>query len=350
MAAGQKRTTILDIARIAHASTATVSRVLNRSTYPVSSELRDKILQVAEQLDYRPNIFSQVLKGGTNKVIGVIVPSITNPFYSQLVAEVEEHCLAAGYAPIICSSHNRPELESKHIDMLLQQQAAGIVISTVCSSNIPSNGLGGGTIPCVLFDQAAAEYEGDSVTFDFLKAGRMACSHLIELGHKHIAFASAPLDRPSRNLLFTGYKESLKEAGLRFDKKLAIIAESTGRSDGEMQDYHCGRVLAETILAMPSLPSAVQVMNDITAIGMMSAFQERNVRVPHDISVVGFDDITFASMITPPLTTIRQSTATTAELAAQILLKKIDNPTLSATRIVIEPELVQRASACRRDS
>lgn len=345
MAAGQKRTTILDVARVAKASTATVSRVLNRSPYPVRPDLREKILRVAEQLDYRPNIFSQVLKGGVNKVIGVMVPSIANPFYSQLVSEVERHCLDAGYAPIICSTYYKPDLERKHLDMLEQQQAAGIILSTVNAESIARVDPVNSNIPSVLFDQVAGEYEGDSVSFDFRKAGRMACKHLLDLGHTRIAFAAASLDRPSRRQLFDGYKDSLKDVGLKFEKKLLVTAESKKTADSDVQDYHCGRILADKILAMAALPDAVQVMNDITAIGMMSAFLERGIIVPVDISVVGFDDINFAGMVSPALTTIRQSTGTTAELAANILLKKIADPTLPATRIVVEPELIQRASA-----
>lgn len=338
----ERRVTITDIAREAKASTATVSRVLNNVDYPIRPELRDAILAVAERLDYRPNIFSQMLKGGENKIVGVIVPSIANPFYSQLVSRLEEHCIRAGYMPIICSSHNSPQLEQSHIETLERQRVAGVLLSTINAAGSFVRKLAALTVPCVLFDQPNDGYPGSSVAFDFRAGGEMATAHLIANGHRRIAFASPAVDRGSRKLIYEGYKDALRKNRIRLTmERVVFVAEEGG---GEAGDYECGRVLAARILEAGYLPDAIVAVNDITAIGIMNALAERGIQVPADVSVIGFDDIAFSSMVTPALTTIRQSTDKTAELAAGIIFERIGKPDRKSVHAVVEPELVERAS------
>lgn len=340
----QKRATIHDIAREADTSTATVSRVLNNIDYPVSEELRRRIQKAAEKLEYRPNIFSQMLKGGASKMIGIVVPSIVNPFYAQLVSDVERHCIAGGYAPIICSSYNSAKLEQTHLDTLLGQQVAGILLSTINNNAQFVKKLAAIPTPCVLFDQPLPGFKGNSVDFDFRAAGAMAVNHLLERGHQTVAFASQPIDRVSRRLIHQGYLEALKKNGAAPDPRLVITASRPNTAPPEHQEYHCGRELAEKFLAVSPLPEAIAAANDIIAIGLMHALGERGVGVPDDVSIIGFDDIAFSSMVTPGLTTIRQSTAATAESAITLLFQQIEDPKREPVRITQEPELVERRS------
>lgn len=348
MAQEKKRITILDIAREAGVSTATVSRVLNNTDYPVAENLRRTIHEVADRLHYRPNIFSRILKGGVNKVIGIIVPSITNPFYAQLVSDVEAHCIAAGYAPIICSSYNSPHLEQKHWEMLLSQQAAGIMLSTINNNAAFVKKLETSPVPLVLFDQLLEGFGGSSVAFDFQKGGRMATRHLIDCGHQRIAFASQSVERASRRLIFEGYKSALRESGIRLNTGRVFTAPDVVEAESGTRDYRYGQILAQKMLDAPYLPDAVVASNDMLAIGILNTLGERGVTVPGDLSLVGFDDITFAGMIPPGLTTVRQATDRTAELAASILFERIDRGGGKAVVRAVEPELVERGSVRKR--
>lgn len=347
MAEKQKRTTILDIAREVNVSTATVSRVLSSSGYPVKENLKLKILKAAERLKYQPNIFSQVLKGGVNKVIGVMLPSLTNPFYSQLASDTERYCVAAGYLPIICSSSNSPLLEQSHLDTLLRQQVAGIILSTINTNAEFISALGAIPVPCVLFDQSCPQYRGCGVVFDFHKGSYLATRHLIDCGHKRIAFASPPLDRASRRLRYEGYCDAMRAGGAGLAPERAILAAGTNADNTVRSDYDAGRILAHMMLEDDNPPEAVLAVNDITAIGILNALAEKGVRVPDEISLIGFDDINFAAMTTPALSTVRQSTAQTAESAVAMLLKRIADPSLPPETVVIEPEIVIRASVLR---
>ncbi len=342
--AKRKRTTIHDIAREAGASTATVSRVLSDSAYPVSDLLRRKIRKAAEKLDYRPNIFSQILKGGINKTIGIVVPSITNPFYAQLVSDLERRCIAAGFASIICSSYDNPRLELNHLEILLRQQVGGIALCTINDSSAFIARLRTIPTPCVVFDQVPDGYQGDSVSFDFRKGGYMAARRLIESGCKRIVFATPAIDRASRRLRYLGYRDAIGEYGLSpFPELMIDAADKAGRESGG-GEYRDGLALGRKILAVRRRPDAVMALNDIIAVGIMNTLAERGVRVPDDVSVIGFDDINFAAMVTPGLTTIRQDTDRTADLAAGMLFARIANPALPAVHFAVEPQLVERAS------
>lgn len=344
MASREKRITILDIAREAGVSTATVSRVLNNTDYPVKESVRRKIQKVAEKFNYRPNIFSQMLKGGVNKVIGIIVPSITNPFYAQLVSDIEGHCIAAGYAPIICSSYNSSHLEQKHLEMLLRQQVAGIMLSTINNNAAFVKKLETASTPLVLFDQLLDGFKGSSVAFDFRNGGYLATRHLIESGHQRIAFASQSIDRTSRRLIYEGYKDALREFGIRLNSNRVFTASDLVEAASGTRDYRYGQILAQKMLDASYLPDAVVASNDMIAIGILNTLSERNINVPSDISLIGFDDITFSAMISPALSTIRQATDKTAELAAAILFELIDKPPTRPIIRAVEPELVERGS------
>ena len=219
-----KRATILDIAREADVSPATVSRVLSDSGYPVKEELCARVRKAAQKLNYKPNIFSQMLKGVASKEIGIIVPDLLNPFYAQLVSAVAKQCVIHGFAPIVCCSYDSPQLEDRQIDILLRQQVAGILLSSINDSDDSLKKLTGpGAPPLILFDQSHEGFTGNSVSFDFLKGGYMAAQYLIQCGHRNIAFMSHPLTRSSRKQIFDGYCRALSEAGIEIKKEMVLI-------------------------------------------------------------------------------------------------------------------------------
>ena len=342
-----KKATISDIAQAAGVSTATVSRVLNNVDYPIKEELRHRVLQIAQDMHYRPNIFSRILKGGQSKELGVIIPSITNPFYAQLISAVEKECIERGYIPIICSSYNSPQLQSRHLDMLREKHVSGVLVSSLSTADTVMRQLADSGMEVVFFDQSSEE-NINSINFDFYRGGYMATSYLIECGHRDIVFASGPLDRRSRKLIYDGYKQALRENDLRFNAKHVLLSDNRAENAGGAYDYQSGRQLGQKLMDGAYLPDAVLAINDMTAIGIINVLAEHEVQVPNDVSVIGFDNIALSSMVTPALTTINQPAYQTGQLAAQMLINSIEGVAPTEPAITLQPLLVERKSVRRR--
>ncbi len=349
MAEKPKKPTILDIAAIANVSTATVSRVLSNADYPVKQEVREQIIAIAKDLSYSPNLFSRMLKGADSKEIGVIIPSVANPFYAQLVAAIEGFCIKHEYVPIICSSYNSPKLQLKHIEMLKQRCVSGILISVLTTDDEVINQLKELDTNIVLFDQTFENKEFDSVNFDFYKAGYMATEYLIQNGHRNITFATAPLERRSRKLFYKGYRKALDDHGIYFDETNLII--SNVENDAINTDFHYqnGKNLAKMVLLNERLPDAIIAINDMTAFGIIKFFEANEIRVPADISVIGFDNIPFSEMVSPSLTTIEQPINLTGRLATEILINKIEQKADYERIITLEPKLIERKSVRKKN-
>lgn len=349
MAQREKRATVSDIAKRAGVSVATVSRVMNNSEYPVRAELRTRVLDAAEQLNYKPNVFSQALKGGASREIGVIVPSITNPFYAQLVSAVEIECLKRGFTPIICSSQNSAELEKKHLENFERKLVEGVLLSSVHLSEHLIELLKNSVQNFVLFDQTSPNYRGDCVGFDFFSGGYMATKYLLDCGHRDIAFVCGPIDRPSRNQYFEGYRKALKEAGVRLNnRRILLYNDNEQVTDVGMEgNLFWGRVLGEALLESDYLPDALVAINDMIAISVMKYLQSEGVYVPRDISVIGFDNISVSSVVSPALTTVAQSAVETGRLASRILLDRLEGKPVEENHIILTPQLVERESVRR---
>ncbi len=347
--AKKKKATVKDVAAMANTSITTVSRVLSGSDYPVKEELRTAILEAARALDYKPNIFGQMLRGATSRQIGVVLPSIVNPFYSQLFTAVQNACRRRGYVPILYSSYNDRDTEQYHIDMLISSQVAGVLLSLICWEDGIRKKLEDMDIPYVLFDQPHEEYSGLAVDFDFYAGGRMAADYLLQAGHQDILFATGPLDRPSRRQMLHGFKDSVENAGYVFgDDQVLIYKEGIETGVSAMKDYESGRILGEMILGRAYLPDAVFAVNDMVAIGIIKKFEEGGVRVPADVSVLGFDNVEFGEMMVPALSTISQSAYKTGKLAADLLFESMDGHEVRHKRILLEPILIERESVRKK--
>lgn len=348
MQAKKKKATIKDVAARANTSITTVSRVLSGSDYPVKEELKASILAAAEALHYKPNLFGRLLRGGKNRQIGVVVPSITNPFYSQLLAAVQKECMDNGYMPIFYSSHNHLNTERTYIDMLIQAQVAGALLSLIHWDEAIGRALEEAGIPYVLFDQPHDEYEGAAIDFDFCRSGRMAAEYLIENGHRELAFATGPMDRPSRKKLFDGFQDAMEERNIGL-KEENLLVSTTLKMKGAsaMRDYQRGQELGRMVLSMEHIPDALFTVNDMMAIGIIKQLETNGVRVPSHISILGFDNVEFGEMIVPALSTISQSAYRIGELATCLLMEGLDGRTAWKRRELLEPVLVERESVRR---
>jgi LacI family transcriptional regulator len=343
MAKNKKNVTISDIAKLAGVSIATVSRVLSGTDYPVREELKQKILDTANQMGYKPNVFSQMLRKGKSCEIGIVVPSITNPFYSQLLSAAEQECISQGYVPFICNSISNPHMELNHLNMLEERNVAGIILSSVCSSEVLIQRLKEVQMPLILFDQSFEGYKGDCIQFDFFKGAYLATEYLIQCGHRDIVFASGELDRRSRCLMYDGYKQALKDLNLNASKR-KVIYSSDEDQNYDKKDYYIGQEIGKLLLQKDYLPDAVVTVNDMIAIGLINYLKHENIQVPHDVSVLGFDDIAISEMVTPALSTIHQPATETGSLAAKVLIDRIEDVNHDTVQILMQPYLVERDS------
>lgn len=335
----KKRATIKDVAKLSGTSITTVSRVLNKSVHPVRKKLKKKVIEAARELNYKPNIYGQMLKSKISHEIGIIVPNISNPYYSQLISVIENEIISANYTSIIFSSFNDVEMEKRHIDTLIQRQVAGVMISSIGEVDSIIENLDNEKIRFVLFDQDYKDLYCDSVSFDFHKSSYMAVEFLINNGFKDIAFLTPPFDRKSRRMLYKGYIDALEDNGIKPKKELTIQS-SESKTDND--EYKNGNYLAKLLLKQKQLPEAVVAINDITAIGIINELESKGINIPEDLSIISFDDITFAKMFTPALTTMRQPFYETGISTAQKLLKKIEGKEPDNNKIIIEPELIIR--------
>ena len=343
MVAGKKQATIVEIARRANTSTATVSRVLNGSDYPVSPALRETVIRTAKELNYVPNAIGRSLQNGKSNDIGVIVPNFTNPFYVQLISGIDSVCRERGYNLIISTSNGDSQLELEKIELLRRKCVEGLILSTIHNNTKGIHLALQLHKNVILFDQETSLDVCDHVSFDFERGGYMAARYLLEKGHRHIAFLSAPLEnRASRRALYRGCMQAVEQWG--GDASCVLIEDDVKVQERSAWEYENGRKLADDLLALNPRPTAAFVYNDMTAISVMSHLMECGVRVPEDISVIGFDNILMAAYANPPLTTINQPACETGAMAARIILDKIEEKNRINCRVNLSPELVERKS------
>lgn len=335
----KKSLTIHDIAKMADVSSATVSRVLSNSSYPVSPELRTKILRIAKENHYVPNMLGKQLKTKTSMTIGVIIPSITNQFYSSIILGVEEIARNNDYQVLLCNSFQDASLEDKYIQAMFEKQVRGLVISSISSDKKQLKHFIDMGLNVVALDQKTDMADVCEVDFDYRKGGYMAARHLIDKGHRRIAYVTAPLDRPSRIGICDGYLSAMKEAGLA-----PLVQEGGGEPYSGTYEFENGKELTRKLLRREGeKPTAVFACNDMTAFGVVSELSAHGLNVPDDMSVMGFDGIEFGQMLTPPLTTILQPTYEMGRLACGMLLDMLQG-TKPAAGVMLQPKLLERGS------
>jgi LacI family transcriptional regulator len=285
---------ITDVAQRAAVSISTVSRVLNNSAYPVKPETRQRVLEAAQELGFRPNDLARGLLLKKSRTIGLIIPDISNPYYPELCLGVETTASENGYSVIFCNTDRQAEKMEHYVDVLLQKRADGIIIA------------GGGT-DFTQVSQALSDFDTKvaligrhnlpfpSVQVDNFQAAYEATSHLGELGHSRIAFISGPVNLTSAQDRLAGYRSSLEQRGVSQDDRL--IREGNFGVD-------CGYSAALSLLQGNPRPSAIFAANDRMAVGTLAAAHDLDLRVPDDLAIVGFDDTVLASQIRPSLTTV----------------------------------------------
>ena len=355
MGTNSKSATIKDIAKKANTSHATVSRVFNNSGYPVSKEARQRVLNAAKELNYTPNLIGRYLKNKKTTDIGVMVPNISNPYFSCFVQCIEEIMGNNGYNVLLSSSYRNSEKEEQILENFVMKQVSGIIIFPISKSYKVLNLIKKRDIKVVSIDQDLGSFPCSKVLLDCIKIGLMATEYLIKLGHERIAFISSPLDRTSRKDIFEGYNQALQNYNIPYDDKLVQISEQEKEYPNEVYEFNNGYNLMKIILDNKNMPTGVFACNDLTAMGVMEAIKEAGLRIPEDISVIGCDNIFMSSIINPKLTTINVPLLEMSRLAGNILLDKLNNKNDSDTNndnsnntnVVLQPSLIIRESCTK---
>ncbi|MFC5653307.1 LacI family DNA-binding transcriptional regulator [Paenibacillus solisilvae] len=344
----KKTITIHDIAKTANVSSATVSRVLSNSEYPVSPAMRAKILKTASELKYIPNSLGKQLKTNTNMTLGVIIPSITNPFYSSVILGIEEIARSHNYNVLLCNSHQNPKLEEQYMKTIFEKQIKGLIISSISKNAKLLKQLIDLGLNVIALDQEIDEKEVCRIEFDFRKGGYMSTTYLIGKGHRNIAYVTSPLDRPSRESIYQGYLDAMGQFGL---EPMLEEAEAEGEKafvDG-IYEFDNGKRLTGRLLERPNRPTAIFACNDMTAFGIINELTLQGISVPQDMSVIGFDGIEFGQMITPALTTIKQPDYEMGRMACSMLMEMLIENKKPYLNFMLQPQLIERNSVAGRE-
>ena len=339
-----KKATIYDIAKKAGTSTATVSRVLSNSDYPIGKEIRKKVLDTAQEMNYSPNLLGRMLKKNDSRDIGVVIPNISNPFYPQLVLGIEMEARKHGFNVLLCNSFRDVSNEKKYIESMYQKQVKGIILSTIREEHSFLQKLCENGLKIVGFDQNIEGFQCNKVGFDFTAGGIMAVDYLVKMGHKKIAFATSPLTRRSRREIFSGYKLGLMKNNIDFSDDYVYVVEVEKEVENGTFEFESGLDIARRCIASKDRPTAIFGVNDMTAMGIMHGLINSGVKVPEDISVIGFDNIEFSAMVNPALTTINQPSFETGKLACRILIDSFVESENNYISLKLEPSLIERKS------
>jgi len=324
---------IREVAKRAKVSTATVSRTINGSD-KVKPATAARVRKVIEELNFFPNTHARTLVSGKSHILGLIISDITNPFFPDLVKSFEDEAVQRGKEVIIGNTDYNPKRMAGCIRRMVERKVDGVAIMTSESDPGLVAELTRRNIPTVFMDIGKPGPHCANIRVDYGQGIQEAVEHLIALNHRRIAFITGPMNLASAQTRCSTFVASLKAHGL-FDQTL--IEKGDHRIEG-------GAMAMRNFLGLPRRPTAVIASNDLTAIGALGALHEMGLRVPEDISLIGFDDIAFAHLTNPPLTTILLSRRQLATVALAALDGLIQGKKDSLVNLTIPTHLVMRSS------
>lgn len=331
-----RQPSIKDIAKLAQVSHSTVSRALQGSPL-VNAETAEKIRQIASESGYRASAVARGLVTKRTRTIGLVVTTVADPFASEVVSGLEQAANDRGYAVFLAESNGEPEREKKVVQSLAERRVDGIVVTSSRVGALYLPLLSEMEVPIVLVNNQHPGAFVHSVMIGNVEGSRAAASHLVELGHRRIAYLGDQFGYQSDTERFAGYREALGAAGIPFLPELVV------HGDGKPEE---AMTAMGSLLALPEPPTAVCCYNDMSALGALRSIRLKGLRVPEDISVVGFDDLFLASYTQPPLTTVRQPMRRMGQMAMESLCSLMSGAE-SEIRIRVDAELIVRESTAR---
>jgi LacI family transcriptional regulator len=327
--------TIKDVAREAGVSVTTVSHVVN-ATRPVAPETHARVSEVIARLGYRPSGIAKALKANRTHALGMLVTTSANPFFAEVIRGVESACFERGYTLILGNTGDVLDKLSAYWRTLAARRIDGLIVMTTNATPQFFDLLAvEGRLPVVALD--TADDRADSVVHDdSVLGGRLAGAYLVKRGFRRIACVTGPAAHPRSALRLVGFRQALATAGLTLDPSMIIESDLT-ISGG----YTALKALTER---SQSLPEALFCFNDMLAMGVLCAAHERNIAVPRDLSLIGYDDSEIAAYATPPLTTVRQPAFELGATASSILIDALEGKGCLPRSVNLPPVLVERSS------
>jgi LacI family transcriptional regulator len=327
---------IQEIAKRARVSTATVSRTINRHP-TVRPQLAKRVWKIIEEIGYFPSTQARALVSGRSRTFGLIVSEITNPFFPEIVHVFEETALQNNYEILVTSTVHDPDRMKTSVRRMLEHRVEGVAVMTFGMEESLFDDLKLRNVPLVFVDVGPARPRVSNIRIDYLHGIRQAVQHLAALRHERIAFITGPLTLKSAAARKAAFLESMKEIGMEADPQLIVEGDHT---------LEGGEEAFAKLLGLRARPTAVLCSNDMTAIGVMHKSYGEKIIVPHELSVVGFDNIRLSRYLLPPLTTIEMSQAELARLAFQALLQDVvrEKPNPKGTEYILKTNFVLRDS------
>ena len=322
------------IADLARVSMGTVSHVINGSA-AVREPLKRRVLEAIRQLGYQPSQLARALRRNQTSMIGMIVPDITNPFFTAMVRGSEDVSYQNSYRLLLCNTDNDPSKEIAYLKELRSYRIAGLILIPSASSQFETMQDLEGSGPVVCLDRRPASWEGDTITVDNAGGAFAAAEHLIALGHRSIAIITGNMQLTNAVGRVEGFRAALRKARIEIEPE--YIQE--GRFD-RLSGYEKMRVL----LRLRPRPTAVFASNDLIALGALAAVRESGLRCPEDISLVGFDDLEFSELVHPALTTVSQPGYQMGAKGASLLLRRLRGGAEAPQHVVLPTELKVRDS------
>lgn len=326
--------TIKDVAALAGVSFTTVSHVMNQ-TRPVSAPVEAKVRAAIRQLNYVPSGVARSLRARATGTIGLLVPNNTNPYFAELARGIEDYCERSGYCVFLCNSDDDARKQQSYLRVLREKRVDGLIVASAGDDAVLVDLLAATRVPVVMVDRQIAGLVADAVQIDHEAGAYLATRHLLELGHREIGCIGGPPGMDVSALRLNGFKRAMQESGLTLGP-YSIVASDFSSHGG----YDAAKRLFETVK-----PTGIFAGNDMMGIGALRAAAERGLRVPQDVSVVGFDDIELGRYVFPALSTVGQPILSLGEATAQTLLDRIAG-TLEGEphRQVLPPGLTVRES------
>lgn len=326
---------IKDVAKLAGVSTATVSHVINNTRF-VTPATKQKVQAVIEQLNYTPNAHARNLASGRSSSLGLIISDIANPFFPELVKSMQEQATAHGYDVILMNTNYDPARTASCVQRLIEQKVRGVAIMTSEMEPHLGERLTAKEVATVFLDLGAVGPHTSNIVVDYEKGIRQGVEHLLALGHRRIAYISGPPQMKSAARRRTAFARTMKKYQSSLHTAPLIFA-------GDLK-VGGGQNAAREILRLAPLPTAIIAANDLMAIGALRELKNADLRVPADISLLGFDDILFAALADPPLTTIALPRAEIGRAAIQALIQTIAADGNLGLEFKVKTHLVTRES------
>jgi DNA-binding LacI/PurR family transcriptional regulator len=331
-----KAVDLKEVAQRAQVSIATVSRVINNSVN-VNPETRLKVELAVKELKYKPNRVAKRLRNrsSSSNLLGVLIPDIQNPFYVEVLRGIEDVAYENKYASIMCNFAQDEKKQKLYLDILQSESIDGLIVAPISEHDQTVIDLVRKGLPIVCVDRGLIGVDVDVVLVENRNGAYSAVDHLAKSGYKRIAYISGLPQIPSSRQREQGYLEALAANGLPIDRELIRHGDSSHRS---------GVKLCEELLNLPVPPDAVFTGNNLITLGALAIIHKRQLRIPEDIAIIGFDDMYWSTSLNPPLTAVRQPAYEIGKRAAEQLIFRINEPTRPTASMVMRTELMIRNS------